>query len=191
MGSSQEPEYRGSRQRPVPLSGVSHWEDGDWVGRDSDLATEQTGGWGSEWAGPSTPDQGSENGIQVHILPCSASQSAGEPEGDGRNRNRTHTFPHLAAHFQWGLCALLASSVASEGLRAASPPWEVFLRLSLSLFFNGCTCGIWKFLGQGLNPSHSCNPCRWCGSAESFDPLCQARDWTCTSMGPELLQLDS
>ena len=35
-------------------------------------------------------------------------------------------------------------------------------------FFNGCTCGIWKFLGQKLNPSHSC------GNAESFDPLHQA-----------------
>ena len=27
------------------------------------------------------------------------------------------------------------------------------------------TCGIWKFLGQGSNPSCSCNPCHSCGNS--------------------------
>ena len=47
--------------------------------------------------------------------------------------------------------------------------------------FNGCTCSIWKFLGQGLNPSCTCNLCRSCDNAGSFKPLCQARDQTHTS----------
>ena len=37
--------------------------------------------------------------------------------------------------------------------------------LLLVVVFNGCASGIWKFLGQGLNLSHSC------GSAGSFNPL--------------------
>ena len=36
--------------------------------------------------------------------------------------------------------------------------------------FYGQTHGIWKFLGQGLNLSHSCS------NAGSFNPLHQARD---------------
>ena len=32
-----------------------------------------------------------------------------------------------------------------------------------------------KFPGEGSNPSHRCNP------HKSFNPLCQARDWTSTS----------
>ena len=45
----------------------------------------------------------------------------------------------------------------------------------------GHTHGIWKFPGQGLYLSHSCNLCHSCGSARFFNPLCQAVDWTCTS----------
>lgn len=40
-------------------------------------------------------------------------------------------------------------------------------------FFNGCTQGICKFLGQGVNLSHSCS------KAISFNPLCRFRDQTC------------
>ena len=36
--------------------------------------------------------------------------------------------------------------------------------------FNGCIHGIWKFLGQELNPSHSCNLCHSCGNARSLTP---------------------
>ena len=35
------------------------------------------------------------------------------------------------------------------------------------LFF-GCTRGIWKFPGQGLNPSHSCDLCHSWGNAGSL-----------------------
>ena len=44
--------------------------------------------------------------------------------------------------------------------------------------FNGCTCSIWKFLGERLNPSHSCNLCCNCSSAGFFNPLHQAGDQT-------------
>ena len=35
-------------------------------------------------------------------------------------------------------------------------------------FFLGHTCGIWKFPGQGLNPSCSCDLCCSCSNARSF-----------------------
>ena len=41
--------------------------------------------------------------------------------------------------------------------------------------------GMWKFLGQGLNPSHSYGLCCSCGNARSFNPLYWTGDWTCTS----------
>ena len=41
---------------------------------------------------------------------------------------------------------------------------------------------MWRFLGQGLNPSRSCNLCHSCSNTRSFNPLCQAREWTCTSL---------
>ena len=45
----------------------------------------------------------------------------------------------------------------------------------------GRTRDIWKFLGQGLNPSRSCEQRHSCDSTGAFKPLCWARDWTCTS----------
>ena len=47
-------------------------------------------------------------------------------------------------------------------------------------YFHACT-RIWKFLGQGLNPSHSYDLCHSCGNARSFNPLCQTGDGTWTS----------
>ena len=44
-------------------------------------------------------------------------------------------------------------------------------------FFYGHTHGTWKFLGQGLNMSHTC------GNARSFNPLCPAGDGPPTSTG--------
>ena len=35
--------------------------------------------------------------------------------------------------------------------------WGFFLSFCFSLVFYGCICSMWKFLGQGLNLSHSCN----------------------------------
>ena len=41
--------------------------------------------------------------------------------------------------------------------------------------------GLWKLPGQGMNPNCSCNlHCSW-STARSFNPLCQAGDWTCAS----------
>ena len=34
-------------------------------------------------------------------------------------------------------------------------------------FFSSCTCGPWKFLGQGSNLSHSCDLCHSCSNAGS------------------------
>ena len=39
------------------------------------------------------------------------------------------------------------------------------------LFFNGCPHGIWKFLGQGLNLSLSCDLYCGCNNTGSFNPL--------------------
>ena len=41
----------------------------------------------------------------------------------------------------------------------------------ISLFFYGHTWGIWKFLGQRLISSHSCDLCGSCGNTGSFNPL--------------------
>ena len=45
---------------------------------------------------------------------------------------------------------------------------DIFLFL---LFFNGHTHGIWKFLGQGLNPNNSYNLSHSCSNAGSLNPL--------------------
>ena len=47
-------------------------------------------------------------------------------------------------------------------------------------FFFGCTCGVWKFLGQVLNHSYSCD-LHQAGPGIALASLQQ----------PELLQLDS
>ena len=57
------------------------------------------------------------------------------------------------------------------------PQWELPLsqtlkRLAKCIFKKfSHTHGIWEFLGQGLNPSHSCNLCHSLGN-RSFNPLC-------------------
>ena len=48
------------------------------------------------------------------------------------------------------------------------------------LFLNGRTCGIWKFLGQGLNMSLSCDLCCRSGNARFFNTLRWASDRTCS-----------
>ena len=53
--------------------------------------------------------------------------------------------------------------------------------LSFFFFFKHHTHSIWKFLGQGLNPSHICDLCHSWGNAESFNSLCQAGIQTCAS----------
>ena len=56
---------------------------------------------------------------------------------------------------------------------------RVFCFLFFVFFFS--TRGIWKFPGQGLNPSHSCKLCPSCGSTRSFNPLHQAGGGTLAS----------
>ena len=48
-------------------------------------------------------------------------------------------------------------------------------------FFYSHTRGIWKFLGQGLNPSWSCDLLHSCSNARSFNPLHWTKDVTHTS----------
>ena len=57
----------------------------------------------------------------------------------------------------------------------------LFPLLFLGFLFYGCCCGTWKFLGQGLNLSHNCDPSHSCSNAGSFNPLHQVRDQTYTS----------
>ena len=53
-----------------------------------------------------------------------------------------------------------------------------FIDFSLDCFFFFFLSGLWKFLGQGLKLSHSCDLCCNCSSARSFNPLCWAGDQT-------------
>ena len=55
-------------------------------------------------------------------------------------------------------------------------PHHVFCAI---FFFNGCTRGTWKFPGQGLNLTHSCDLCHSCSNAGSFNPRCRACSVSC------------
>ena len=55
-------------------------------------------------------------------------------------------------------------------------PFFLFLSLSFFFFyFYGCTHGTWKFLGQELNPRHSCDLRHSCSNDRSFNPLFQGQ----------------
>lgn len=43
-----------------------------------------------------------------------------------------------------------------------------------TILFKERAHGIWKFWGQWVNLSHSCDPCHSCGNARAFSPLCRA-----------------
>lgn len=60
-------------------------------------------------------------------------------------------------------------------------PWPAQSPEMPLLFFYGCTCGTWKFLGQGLNLRYSCDLHGSCGNTRSFTPLRQAEDLTSAS----------
>ena len=49
---------------------------------------------------------------------------------------------------------------------------------SIFFFLNDCTCSTWKFWGQRLNPSRSCDLQCSCGNARAFNLLSGARDQT-------------
>ena len=71
---------------------------------------------------------------------------------------------------------MLISSVYPLWRLAYSSPSFIFLKN-----LNGCTWGIWKSTGQGLNLSHSCDLHHKCSNAGSINPLHQAGDQTHTS----------
>ena len=66
----------------------------------------------------------------------------------------------------------------------------VIFPMSLSYLF-GCTHSIWKFLGQGLNPSCSFDLRHSIGNAGPFNLLYCARNWTCASAGTRAADSDS
>jgi len=51
----------------------------------------------------------------------------------------------------------------------------------LYIYFMAAPMAYWKFPGQRLNPSYSCNLSQSCGNARSFNPLHGVRDWTCAT----------
>ena len=75
-------------------------------------------------------------------------------------------------------CRFLAPS--STILLTGSLNSTIF-QILIFFYFCGQTHGKWKFLGQGLNLSCSCDLCHSCSKAMYFNPLCWARDRTCTS----------
>ena len=54
--------------------------------------------------------------------------------------------------------------------------------------FYGSTCGIWKFLGQGSNPSHYCNLHHNCGNTRSLTLCAGPRIKPMPQQWPQLLQ---
>ena len=69
---------------------------------------------------------------------------------------------------------LLSSFICSGSFCVEFKPSPISLSLSVLWVHHG----IWKFPGQGLTSSHSCNLHHRCGSARSFNPLHWARDQT-------------
>ena len=70
-------------------------------------------------------------------------------------------------------------SLPTSGL---SLTWTFFWkRLAFFFFFYGHTHGIWKFLDQGFNLSHSCDLHRSCSNTGSFNLLGWAEDSIRTS----------
>ena len=56
------------------------------------------------------------------------------------------------------------------------PAYLLLLLYVFFCLFFGCTCRIWKFLGQRWDPGHACGNARFL-----LNPLCWARDWTHTA----------
>ena len=87
----------------------------------------------------------------------------------------------------WGHCCgaiwsldhafLYAMGIAKKCVGREWLRWQIFcifhhtFNLIYFNFFYGLTLSIWKFLGQGLNLSHSCELHCSCGNSRSFNPL--------------------
>ena len=64
-------------------------------------------------------------------------------------------------------------------LKNTFPHVHIHLKHCFCFVFYGHTCGIWKFPGQGLNPSHSWDLCRSCGNARCGNPQCSCGNPLC------------
>ena len=88
-------------------------------------------------------------------------------------------------HSPWALLNFIVYFLAVHVLNQSYPNvalWDLYVCFLLSLFlFKSPNWGIWKFPGQVLNPSRSCNLDPSCSNARSFNPLHPARDQTHTS----------
>ena len=62
---------------------------------------------------------------------------------------------------------------------------------NFQFFVFGCTCGIWKFPSQGLNPSHSCILCHSCGRAKFFNSVLWTGDQIHTSTATQAVAVGS
>ena len=56
------------------------------------------------------------------------------------------------------------------------PSSAFFLFFFLSFLFFGCTYGMWRCMGQRLNPCHSSDP-SWCSDITGFLTCCTAREF--------------
>ena len=131
------------------------------------------------------------------IKPAAAtenSETGGKPEPLGKeDYGHGRDDPSSRAAGVW-IERVLPASVFREPQRTTASPLPGRSRTSalenirdIYIYF----CGIWKFLGQGFNPSCSCNLCHSCGNTRSFNPL---HPWVIKPVPPqqpELLQLDS
>ena len=76
---------------------------------------------------------------------------------------------------------ITATQFSTVRLFYITNPLHMDIYLFLFTYFYGHTCSLWKFLGQRLNPSHSCDLHHSCSNARSFNSLHQAGHWTCAS----------
>ena len=96
-------------------------------------------------------------------------------------------------HFRWDLSHSgdLSHIVDNAWSLTRCATRELHCFLFFFVFFDGCTQGIWKFLGKGLDPSCSCNlPCS-CSKVRSFNTVLWTGDWTYTPQWPKVMQLYS
>ena len=94
----------------------------------------------------------------------------------------THTYTPKCVHNWWDLKTLwiilmtsfwiwklCCNCMRSEHWRWLGEGYMGFPYTFLSsLLFLSCAHGMWKFTGQGSNPSHSCNLCHSCGNSGSL-----------------------
>ena len=90
-------------------------------------------------------------------------------------------------------CVIWGDGHLSSAARVAYPVLILFHLLKfLFIWFDGYTCGIWKFQGQGLNLSHSCcNLHHTYGNIGSFNRLTRLKIELAPPQQPKPLQVGS